>query len=132
MFWMQIEQLLKQFKTDPSVAVELYPALSKNSYFVLIRPGSATFVDDAEFLTYSAAGNVRELPIFTSQDVPFLNQLVQQSGAKVLTVSGLPLLKRVREVIVDNTTVLAIDPGTEYGIRLDRSMVLSAILVAAT
>jgi hypothetical protein len=127
----RVEQLLTRLKADPAIVVELYPALSHESYLTLVRPGSGKELASAEFLTYPSRGNVSELPIFTSEKYRLFNKLKRQSGAEVMPVAGLLLFKRMREIVEDGETVLAINPGWEHGIRIDRSILLSVIAVSA-
>src|SRR5436190_1258652 len=116
----------------PQLPLSFTRSSRKGSYFAFVYPGSATSLESALFLTYPSGGNIRELTVFTYQEIPLFDQLKQQTGAEALAVEGLPLLKRMRDVLVDNSPVVAISPGSEYGIRLDRSMVLNAIVAAAT
>jgi|SRR2546430_7776517 hypothetical protein len=126
-----VEQLLAKLKIDPTTIVELYPALSKENYLVFVRAGSTKELKSVEFLTYPSGGNIRELPIFTSEKYPLFDQLKSQSGAEVMPVAGLLLFKRMREIIEDGKLELAINPGWEHGIRVNRSILLSVIAVAA-
>jgi hypothetical protein len=98
---------------------------------VFVRAGSAKELKSVEFLTYPSGGNIRELPIFTSEKYPLFDQLKSQSGAEVMPVAGLLLFKRMREIIEDGKLELAINPGWEHGIRVNRSILLSVIAVAA-
>jgi SseB protein N-terminal domain len=123
---------LAKLKVDPAAIVELYPALSKEDYLVLVRPGSAKELKSLEFLTYPAGGDIRELPIFTSEKHSLFDRLKKQSGAEVMLVPGVSLFKRMQEIVEDGKIELAINPGWEHGIRINRSILLSVIAVATS
>jgi hypothetical protein len=114
-------------KADPTAVVELYPNLTKEIYSVLVRPSSGTELAVMEFLTYPSLGDVRELPAFTGDKWSLLKHLQQQSEAEIISVDGLSLFKRLLDVVKEREVELAINPGWEYGIRLTRPMLLSAI-----
>ncbi len=125
-----IEDLLTRMKDDKNVAAQLYPALSRTSFWVLVRPGTAEPLAKAAFLAYPSIGSVDELPIFTSQDFPLFTQLKTQSGSEAVLVDGLALFTRLKDVIVEKKTELAINPGWEFGVRLTQPMVISVLAVA--
>ena len=128
----RVEGLLSQLKTNPAVVVELYTALSKELYIVLVRSGSRKDLEAFEFLTYPSQG-CDELPIFTSDNYPLFNQLKSQSSADSVTVDGASLFKRLIKNVIDTDKIqVAINPGWEYGIRVSRSMLLSVIAVSET
>ncbi|MGA7323306.1 MAG: hypothetical protein WBX25_02195 [Rhodomicrobium sp.] len=96
---MHIEELLIKLAADPTTVVELYPALVKQSYWVLLGPKKNRTPENPTFLTYPSTGNLRELPAFTSDTFPLFDQLKRQTGAGAALMDGLPLFETLKSVI---------------------------------
>jgi len=124
-----VELLLSQSRADPAVVVKLYPALSKQAYWVFVRTGSTGDLRTAEFLTYPSRG-CYELPVFTSEKFHLFNQFKSESGAEAIHADGAALFRRLEGVLETGKLELAINPGWEHGIRLNRTMLLSALAVS--
>jgi hypothetical protein len=117
---------LARLKENPGTAVDLYAALPRASYWVLLEPGSEAQLSSASFLSYPSK-DVGELPVFTSDKLPLFFRLKEQSGAAAAQIDGVSLFKRLLDVIESGKLELAINPGSPDGIRLTRAMLLSAL-----
>jgi hypothetical protein len=125
----RVEKLLSQLKTDPAAVVELYPLLTKIDYYVLVGRMRGVSLENALFLTYSSR-EFSELPAFTSDRYPLLEQLRRQSEAEAMLVPGLELFRQLKDrniIAHEGDTQLAINPGWEHGIRVSRAILLSAL-----
>jgi hypothetical protein len=126
----RVEQLLAKLKLNPATVIELYPLLAKIEYRVLIAPTSGDSLDQMLFLTYPTADSIRELPAFTSDSFSLLISLRQEFKSKIVQVPGRVLFEHLIEkniVAYEGDTVLAVNPGSEYSIRLSRE-ILKAVL----
>jgi hypothetical protein len=129
----RVEYLLAQIRTNPAVVTELYPLLTKIDYQVLIAPGSGSTLQTALFLTYPTPTETRELPAFISDKYPLFNQLKREAKAEIMVVPGLALFRHLKNenlVAEGGNTELAINPGWEHGIRVSRTILLTALAAA--
>lgn len=126
-----VEQLLTRLRRDPTAVIELYPALLKISYWVLISPHSSDSLAEAQFLTYPCPDRIFELPAFTAADNPILIRLKRDTGAEVICFAAIPFLERMKDIVETGKTELAINPGTEHGIRINRAILLGLLAGSA-
>ena len=115
---------LNNLRADPTVVIKLYKQLFEATFFSLVRQGTETSLDTAQFLTYNATDNVRELPLFTDEKF-VLNNL--SSEAIKIKFGGEPLWTRLLNDIETGKCEVAINPGQPHGIRLTKEMVLGII-----
>lgn len=127
----KLEEILMRLKTDTTAVVELYSALPQTKYWALVRPETQNDLATADFLTYQTEDSKTELPIFTSNESEAFKNLKAQSQAEPLLAEGLLLFGRLKD-IAGEQIVVAINPGTEFGIRLTKEMLLSAIALSTT
>jgi hypothetical protein len=117
---------LEHLRDDPSAALALYEQLYEARLFALVSDGMTT-VPDIMFITYPSLDGVRELPVFTSDRVPLLSKLQQESGATPIAIDGPILWRRLLDIVQTGECEIAVDANEDYGIRLNREMVLSMV-----
>ena len=123
----ELLRLLKAFRADPPLVVQLYESLFFGRFWVLAQQPAD--VSQILFLTYPTASGVRELPVFTAADSPMLTKLSAESGAAVIEVDGISLWPRLLEIVKTGETEAAVDVGEPYSIRLNLQMILTMIRV---
>ena len=105
--------------------MDLYSQLYAGSFAVPVQAGSETDIATAMFLIYPTRDEIRELPIFTSDNY-VLNNL--PNDAVFITVMGSVLWPRLLDVVRSaGKCSVAVDPGQSHGIRLSDSMILGMI-----
>ena len=119
--------LLKAFRADPPLVVQLYESLFFGRFWILAE--RAASISELSFLTYPSAEGVRELPVFTAADRSTLATLAAESGAAAVEVDGISLWPRMLEIVKTGDTEVAVDPGEGHGIRLDLQMILTMVRV---
>jgi hypothetical protein len=115
---------LKGLKADPSLVLQLYGQLFEATFYLLVRKGTETSLDKAEFLTYDTQDNIRELPLFTTDKFLIDNLLVD---ALAIQVGGQSLWLRLLGIIETGKCEVAINPGQTHGIRLTKEMIIGMI-----
>ena len=123
----ELLRLLKAFRSDPPLVVQLYQELFFARLWVLAE--GATDVSQMAFLTYPTPDGIRELPIFTAPDRPTLTRLAAESGAASVQVDGISLWSRLLEIVKTGETEAAVDAGESYAIRVNLQMILTMVRV---
>ncbi|MEZ0260489.1 MAG: SseB family protein [Alphaproteobacteria bacterium] len=123
----ELIKTLEGLKNDPSLALALYQQLFFGHFWVII-PQSTGDVLDGGFLTYDGAGNIRELPFFTSPERHLLSQLhSQQNDSTIVEVEGKVLWPKMLDIVSRGELEVAVDPGEAHGIRITREMILGMV-----
>jgi hypothetical protein len=123
----ELLRLLKAFRADPPLVVQLYESLLFGRFWVLAQ--QPTDISRMLFLTYPSAGGVRELPVFTAADRLLLTKLATESGAISIEVDGISLWPRLLEIVKTGETEAAVDAGESYAIRINSQMILMMLRV---
>ncbi|HEY2711219.1 MAG TPA: hypothetical protein VGI60_01795 [Chthoniobacterales bacterium] len=123
----ELLRLLKAFRADPPLVVQLYEALFFGRFWVLAQEPAD--ISRMAFLTYPTKGSVRELPIFTAPDRPALTELAAESGAASLEIDGISLWPRLLEIVKTGETEAAVDAGESYAIRVNWQMILMMLRI---
>jgi hypothetical protein len=119
----RIIQILKNIQTDKRYVIQL-EELYKAKFLTLIRAGSEKELASMEFLTYPTEDNIAELPIFTAKE--FLLHFASIKSIMV-ELEGEKLWRRLLEIVQSGTLEVAIDPGQNHGIRINKEMILGMI-----
>lgn len=117
---------LEHLRDDPSAALAAYEQLYKARLFALVSDGMTT-LPEMMFLSYPTLDGVREVPVFTSEGDPLMSKLQQESGATPIAIDGSTLWRRLLDIVQTGECEIAIDADEDYGIRLNREMVLSMV-----
>jgi hypothetical protein len=123
----ELLRLLKAFRADPALVVQLYESLFFGRFWALAQQPAEIW--QIAFLTYPTASGIQELPVFTAPDRPTLARLAAESGATSVEVDGISLWPRLLEVVKTGEIEAAVDPGESYGIRLTLEMILTMVRV---
>ena len=119
-----LNEILFNLRSDPTLAIKLYEELYISKFFVLIRPGTQHKVELMEFVTYQSEDEIKELPIFTSNDFIIEFPDAQYS---IVEVNGKVLWPRLLEIIKPGISEVSVNPGQNHCIRLNNSMILGMI-----
>jgi hypothetical protein len=123
----ELLRLLKDFRADPALVIQLYESLFFGRFWVLAQQPAE--ISQIAFLTYPTVAGIQELPVFTAPDRPTLARLAAESGGTVVEVDGISLWSRLLEIVKTGEVEAAVDPGESYGVRLNLQMILSMIRV---
>lgn len=66
---------------------------------------------------------MQELPAFTSEHDETLDQLQEQSQSQTICIEAKSLFTQLLDILTDEL-VLALNPGSPYGIRINRPILL--------
>jgi hypothetical protein len=117
-------EILKGLPYDPSLAVELYKQLYESMFIALIDQGTENNINTMAFLTYPTEDGTRELQIFT--DSSYVLELDKEKSCTV-EIPGHLLWPRLLQIIESEVCEVAVDPGQEHGIRLNKNMILGMV-----
>lgn len=109
---------------EPTLVLHLYKQVFEATFCALVRSGTEKGLDKMEFLTYNTQDNIRELPLFTSEEF-ILNNPPQDT--LVVQVSGQLLWTKLLDILESGKCEGAINPGQAHGIRLIKEIVLGMI-----
>ena len=123
----ELVRLLRAFRSDPPLVIQLYEKLFFGRFWMLAQEPAA--ISQMAFLTYPTADGIRELPVFTAPDRATLARLVAESGAKPVEVEGISLWPRLLDIVKTGETEAAVDAGENYSIRLNLQMILTMVRV---
>lgn len=115
---------LNRLVTDKSVVFNLYKQLFEAEFIALVLKGTESDIHKMAFLTYYTSDDFRELPIFTENK--FVVSDLDQESVPV-RVGKSSLWSRLLEIIETGKCEVAINPGQEHAIRINKEMILGMI-----
>ena len=119
---------LHDLKTDATDATYLYELILQSQLYSIVRMGTENDIKKAEFLNYPSIDGVLELPLFTRLELAlnFAKKFSSDDNI-IFSYSCIPMWKQLYDLIKDSKCQVAIDPGENYGIRLNASMILGML-----
>jgi hypothetical protein len=123
----ELVRLLRAFRSDPPLVVQLYEKLFFGRFWVLAQQPAD--ISQVGFLSYATRDGICELPVFTAPDRATLTRLATESGASSVEVDGISLWPRLLEIVKTGETEAAVDAGESYAIRLNLQMILTMVRV---